>query len=247
MRYFTLGSMMAMVALSFSLAQPAQAYLFGFSNEKNPIVLTLNGVPLTNDDSGWYRDVVSPIHISGYQNYIVAQPGDVDAAAYRNYFVFDISDLSPENPLDSPDLVTSASLTLFSYDVTSIETYRLFDVTTPIHDLIDGPFALSAFNDLGSGEVYGSRLYNSGEDNEFHPITIDSPAFFANLNAAITAGEDRFAIGGAVDTSGPVGGGIVVTPGLVPKPAGNVPEPSTLLLLGAALVGLAAWRRKHAA
>ena len=137
MKYFKLGSIMAMVALSFSLAQPAQAYIFGFSNGKQPFTLTLN--PGTSDsktllskDSGWYSDVV-PIHISGYQNYIVAQPGDVDAAAYRNFFVFDISGLSSRVSDNS-----TATLTLFSYDVTSTATYTLYDVMTESHELIDG-------------------------------------------------------------------------------------------------------------
>jgi hypothetical protein len=239
---------MAMVALSFSLAQPAKAYIFGSSNENNPSVLTLNNgslVPLTSDDSGWYRNGLSPIHFSGIQNYLVAQPGDVDAAEYRNYFVFDISALSPDT------IVTAASLTLYSYDVTSNNaTYSLFEVTTEIHELIDGTnpnfpphvFPPGAFTDLGNGEVYGSRVYNEGEDNVFHTITINNPNFILNLNAAISTGEDRFAIGGAVGTSSAVPG----PSGGTGNPSG-VPEPSTLLLLGSALVGLAAWRRKHAA
>lgn len=206
--------------LCLLIAQPASAYVFGFSNGNQPNILVTSSGARLAEDTGWYRS--GGTHLSEIGNYLVAQSGDVDAFTYRNYFLFNISTLIQP--------VTSASVRLFSYDVTSAETYTLYHVATDVHTVVNGPFVIDTFHDLRDGAVYGSRDYLPGEDNASHTINLNA-AFLTDLNAAIGLGADRFLIGGAIDR---------------PTPTPSVPEPSVWILFGLGLVGIAIWRQKYA-
>ena len=144
-------------------------------------------VTLDHDDRGWYRSngTHSPVN-TNYTN------GGIGNNEYRNFFVFDLSGVSgtilsaylhlamPNNGYRSPD---------------STETYRVQDVTTSIASLIAGTGGVAAFNDLGSGTVFGSQTVQNSDEGGFVDVTLNSSAL-TELNAA----TGQWAVGGNIST-----------------------------------------------
>ena len=124
------------------------------------------------------------------------------------------------------------------------ETYTNYDVSTPIASLIDGTGGVGAWDDLGSGTVYGDVVVSAADNGTFISIFLNAAAI-ADANAA--AGG-LFAIGGAVTTLGGdteiifglSGGGNASDTQLIVK----VPEPGTLTVLAAMGLGVRRRRRR---
>jgi hypothetical protein len=163
-------------------------------------------------------------------------------AEFRDFFTFDIP------LLDDP--VTSAVLTLSSAGVSTVDsasmTYQITSIPT-----------VFGFNDLGTGTVYGSRVYTAADG-------ANSPANPAGTNQSITldpAGiapilsNTTFGIGGRVTTLGgsPTNEFIFDSSGTGVCPTciaqlqittqAAVPEPETYGMLAAGFAALVVLRR----
>ncbi|MEM6521962.1 MAG: hypothetical protein AAF722_21830 [Cyanobacteria bacterium P01_C01_bin.70] len=123
--------------------------------------------------------------------------GLLDGIEYRSYFVFDVSSIT------SP--VVGAKLRLLNkryYSTESSESIELFDVSTPTDELIGGFGRTDIFDDLGSGDSYGSATLVANPpqndfDNlveEYFEVTLTSAAI-AGIQSAATQGNGLFALG----------------------------------------------------
>ena len=183
-------------------------------------------------------------------NYLAGSTAD--QGVFRNWLVFDIPALALGQVYGTAILRLNTR-NIFTPDAT--ETYELHDVTTPIATLENGTGGVAAFNDLGSGSIFGSRVYGANEDNTILDIALSSSAVSA-INAK--AGS-LFAAGGSITTlSGNPGNEVVFgnsndaplsqTQLILTTISGSAaPEPSSLALLIPLLGGVcvAAVRRRR--
>jgi PEP-CTERM motif-containing protein len=97
--------------------------------------------------------------------------------------------------LPNPGAITTG-LSSFYCNCSSL-TYQLWDVTTPVALVqADNSGAISIYNDLGSGTLYGSVVVTPGEQGTQILINLDAAAI-ASINAAAANGQE-WAIGGSI-------------------------------------------------
>jgi len=105
---------------------------------------------------------------------------------YRDYFVFDLAGISPP--------IASGKLALYVPDATvpgyrsadPSENFELHDVVTPLNSFILGTGGVAAWNDLGTGVVYGSRSMTAADMGNIVEVELNSSAVAA-MNAFIQA------------------------------------------------------------
>jgi hypothetical protein len=161
---------------------------------------------------GWYRNrdgfnirfFAQPSNGSVYPTFIGSY-NDPDSGLinYNSYFVFDVG-TTDQRP------ITKATLRLpvkqyFSSELS--ETIALFDVNTPAADLIGTPFSLENFEDLGSGEKFGSRTIEIANVLDQDEDTVITRMIDIALNAAAIReieqairGVGQFAIGASLES-----------------------------------------------
>jgi hypothetical protein len=148
-------------------------------------------------DTGWYDQ--SGFHVPTNLNYAAGY--ETFPATYHNFFVFDLSGIS------SP--VYAATLRAYNpgivpdgfdgYDsLDASETWAVYDVSTPIPNLLNGTGGVAAHVDLGSGISYGDVEATSASNGNFVELSLNAFGIAA-INAAL--GGD-LAIGGALTTIG---------------------------------------------
>jgi hypothetical protein len=204
----------------FALSQTASAdpYAFGFSGFTSTNNLDINGTAFDNTDSGWVMN--NGYHIGGNTNYYSGYNSGLSCTTYcADYYSFDLSDLS--------GTVTSASFNVDAYTVTDPGTFDIFATSlTPAQVNSSNAFTdPSIFTGIVTAPVIGTLAIGPGDDNESVTVTLDSTGL-AWLQA--NAGSE-VVLGGAYDYKG------------------TIPEPSSVMLFGTALLGVAGiLRRKRA-
>jgi hypothetical protein len=140
-------------------------------------------------DRGWYTD--AGVHDPSNTTYAVGYFNDPSGShEYRNFFVFNLASI--------PKPIASATLTLLNpryYGDSAGENYELHDVDTSIPSLIAGTGGIAAFDDLGTGVVYGDVTISAADNGAVVSIPLNSSAIAAMNN---TTGP--FAMGGLLTT-----------------------------------------------
>jgi hypothetical protein len=210
-------------------------------------------IPLAFTDAGWYDDTgfhdsANPSYLTGE---VVIPPDPITGpgrdAFFHSFFIFTLPAIS--------DAIVAAQLQIFNPDFgyfsgDPAETLGIFDVTTPAASLSPTTTgATGVFTDLGTGIAYGSQSVSAGDDGKYVLIDLDAAALAA-LNGA---GPGLFAFGGALTTLNSPATEFVFAGTeairdaklvLTTRPVGTVPEPSSLLLLGAGMLTALSLRRR---
>ncbi len=213
-------------------------------------------ISIDSYDNGAYRN--DGLHSGGNTTTFTgftAFGGSPFPAAYENrgFYAFDISGVGTASAIS----VTFYARGTFVTD-TGTETVVVTDYTVgTVAALVGGstvvnPFGDQAFADLGDG-VVGTHTITARTSTPMPEITIDlAPGFVSLFNNALQT-EQKIALGTAL-TSGayftPQGfwgaGGGIPAARLNVTLQQTVPEPSTALLAGVAVLGLALTRRRRA-
>jgi hypothetical protein len=193
--------------------------------------------------SGYYGQYDSSAHGYTMQNYFA---GSIGSDPDNNFFVFALSGIS--GTIQSPSSLNLIMPANGIYAPNGTLTYTLFDVSTPISQLVAGTPSASIWEDLGSGTVYGSASIEDGNAGSVFMVSFNE-AGIAALNAA---NGGYFAVGGSITNLngndgyafGYTNNGETATLQLDPT-AVPTPEPTALMLIGAGFPLL--WRRLNQA
>jgi hypothetical protein len=163
--------LLLLLGFSFSTAS-AQTVIISYSNRGNY--------------DGMFGD-----YFPGSTNYIVGY----DVPEYRNFFVFDLSGVVQPIASATLDLYLPNTSGKGYFSSHPSENFQLHDVVTSISNLTAGTGGLAAFNDLGSGVVYGNRSISDADEGTVVEILLNTSAV-----ASMNANHGLFAMGGSLTT-----------------------------------------------
>jgi hypothetical protein len=197
------------------------------------MLLISNGASATlisTIDQGWYDSFGR--HHSVNENYSAGSFGSLTFhSSWNNFFVFNLADLS--------GIATSATLSFNvantnNNDLPSTEgVYTLFDVSTPISDLLrTSSDAIDIFDDLGSGTAYGSLGVSRADEEQIISITLNSSAL-ADMTRSFGG---VFAMGGALDNLFRLGGDTDGRGVTLEVSTSEVSEPSSIALMSLSII-----------
>jgi hypothetical protein len=204
-----------------------------FSLLNNASAATVD-VAVTN--SGWYTNV-------GFHSAVIKNYYSTEYSGQRNFFTFDVSSIDTSK-------VTNAWLTVYTYDVSNIGVFSLFDVITPA-DVLAAQSGVSAAGqainqDLGDGSEYGSYLLLPEESNSFITINLNQSFLndLKNSNGTISlggvfsvgTGDPYYAFGNSAFNANNV---LTFEVAAVPEA-----EAGQMLVLGLMLAGVALRKKK---
>lgn len=181
---------------------------------------------------------------------------------YASYYLFDLTDLMGKD-LEKATLVFRACNGRYQ-STNSSETLNLFDVTTDAKVFETKPGQKSLFNDITSGERYGSTTVGGKYRSSMPELTVSlNSVALRDLNSVLKGSTSEFAIGASLDAvaqnskkttrllwSGSRGLGaaeLIVTERVGPAPSPSpapVPVPAALPMLLAGLGGLGYLKRR---
>ena len=122
-----------------------------------------------------------------------------DSDEHRNWFVFDLSVVTERTTIGAATLRLLNPLVsggFHSDDPT--ETYELHAITSDLDDLIGRSGGQTAFEDLGSGVLYGQHIASSADNGAWIEIPLNAGAI-----ADLRHGAVRWAVGGRIATLDP--------------------------------------------
>lgn len=210
-----------------------------------PLAIADMTIEIQATDFGWYSD--SGFHNPNSSNYIAGFDIDGDfEGEFRNFAVFDVSGISGQ--------IVSANLLLLNdspagYDSPdATEDYTLFDVASSFSSLIAGTGGVAAFDDLGTGSVYGQTQVSAADNESTVGVQLNSVALAALNNANTLYGIGGRVTSLSVDPNDPQDEQIFARSNLNPGVTlqvkiSSVPEVSTIAMFSVVGLGLARRRR----
>lgn len=198
-----------------------------------------------SQDRGWVTN--TSFANVGNTNFIV---GNYNSIEYRNFFVFDLSDIDGEIISASLSLTAPSTITYSSANAVEIFALNYINETVPADR--NNSFAANVFSSIGSGSLLSYASFNAVTTSA--TFDLNSPAALSALNAG-----GLFTLGGQVlsldsnpntveylfgNSQTPTGGSNPMVLNLTVMPNGGaVPEASTSLL--ALVAGFGLLRRKR--
>lgn len=217
-KLFTLTAIVAVVLITASTKARADSYAFGFSVFTATNDLVINGkTDIDNTDSGWIG--VNGVHIAGNTNYYSGNDPVGGGGADANYFSFTLPKLKS---------VTTASFDVYTYTIDSTGWYTFYYSSLKPSDVPSSSgFTQPGYYDaIVNGPVIATVWLTPADSNEILVIDLNAIGDAILLAKSSKSSTDHIVLGGEF---------------------APVPEPSTYLMFGAGLLGLAFLMRKKIA